>query len=232
MASFGLLFDLDGTLIDTDELHLNAFNQLLSRWNRSMETAYYKAHVMGFPDDMIFSGLFPDMPASDYPALAAEKEQLFRAQLGALSPTPGVPRVLDHARDAGMKTAVVTNAPRENAMAMLTGLGIADRFDAIVIGGELAQGKPHPLPYLSALAALDLTADNALAFEDSLAGVRSASAAGIHTFGMVSSLTEAQLRDAGASSVIRNFDDEVLWRILLQHQSMAAGNASPLKTVI
>ena len=55
MALCALLFDLDGTLIDTDELHLNAYNQLLARWGRSMDIGYYKAHVMGFPDDMIFS---------------------------------------------------------------------------------------------------------------------------------------------------------------------------------
>jgi len=71
MALCALLFDLDGTLIDTDELHLNAYNQLLARWGRSMDIGYYKAHVMGFPDDMIFGGLFPDTPTAQYASLAA-----------------------------------------------------------------------------------------------------------------------------------------------------------------
>jgi HAD superfamily hydrolase (TIGR01509 family) len=209
-----LLFDLDGTLIDTDPMHLHAYNQLLARWNRSMNIDYYKAHVMGFPDDMIFTGLFPDMPASEYTMLAAEKERLFRAQLGTLSPVAGVSRILDHARQAGMRTAVVTNAPRENAMAMLTGLGIADCFDTIVIGGELPNGKPHPMPYLMALEALGVAAQDAIAFEDSLSGVRSASSAGVLTFGMSSALDEAQLRAAGASIIIRDFNDSALWSFL------------------
>ncbi|WP_163009790.1 HAD family hydrolase, partial [Pseudomonas viridiflava] len=102
---------------------------------------------------------------------------------------------LDHAGQLGPKTAVVTNAPRENAMAMLTGLGIVDRFETIVIGGELARGKPHPMPYLTALELLGVSADEAIAFEDSLAGVQSAHAAGIHTFGMLSGLQEQQLRE-------------------------------------
>ena len=214
MALRALLFDLDGTLIDTDELHLNAYNQLLARWDRSMDISYYKANVMGFPDDMIFGGLFPDMPASHYTTLAAEKEALFRDQLGETIPVPGVLRILDHAGQLGLKTAVVTNAPRENAMAMLTGLGIVDRFETIVIGGELARGKPHPMPYLTALELLGVSADEAIAFEDSLAGVQSAHAAGIHTFGMLSGLQDQQLREAGARSVIKDFESDILWRFL------------------
>lgn len=214
MKLSALLFDLDGTLIDTDDLHLNAYNQLLAGWGRSMTLEYYKAHVMGFPDDMIFSGLFPQAPATHYPELAARKEAMFRAQLRETHPVPGVLRILEFAQVAGIPTAVVTNAPRENAEAMLQGLGIAERFDAVVIGGELERGKPDPLPYLTALALLDARADRALAFEDSLAGVRSAVAAGIHTFGMLSGLQETQLREAGARSIIRDFNDEALWQRL------------------
>ncbi|WP_116818005.1 HAD family hydrolase [Pseudomonas syringae] len=214
MALCALLFDLDGTLIDTDELHLNAYNQLLARWGRSMDIGYYKAHVMGFPDDMVFGGLFPDTQTEQYASMAAEKEAMFRAQLVETIPVAGALRILDHAQETGLRTAVVTNAPRENAMAMLTGLGILDRFETIVIGGELARGKPHPMPYLTALELLGVTADQALAFEDSLAGVQSASAAGIHTFGMLSGLDEGQLRAAGARDIIRDFNGDALWRHL------------------
>lgn len=214
MALAALLFDLDGTLIDTDELHLSAFNQLLARWNRSMDLAYYKAHVMGFPDNMIFAGLFPDLPIAHYPELAANKEAMFREQLVETIPVPGVLRFLDHAERVGLRTAVITNAPRENALAMLSGLGIADRFETLVIGGELAHGKPHAMPYLTGLELLGVTADDAIAFEDSLAGVQSAHAAGIHTFGMLSGLQETQLRTAGAQDVIKDFNDPTLWQYL------------------
>ncbi|WP_163027289.1 HAD family hydrolase, partial [Pseudomonas viridiflava] len=83
-----------------------------------------------------------------------------------------------------------------------------------VIGGELARGKPHPMPYLTALELLGVSADEAIAFEDSLAGVQSAHAAGIHTFGMLSGLQEQQLREAGARSVIKDFESDILWRFL------------------
>ncbi|AOK30739.1 MULTISPECIES: HAD family hydrolase [Burkholderia] len=215
MNALTLLFDLDGTLVDTDALHLHAYNALLARWNRSIDVGYYKAHVMGFPDHMIFGGLFPGMPKEEYTALAAQKEQLFRAQLGAkLEPTAGTDDILGYAQRIGAKTAVVTNAPRDNAVMMLDALGLAGRFDALVIGGELEHGKPHPLPYLTALDELGGTAQKAVAFEDSASGVKSASSAGIHTFGMLTALSREQLGEAGAHEFIRDFSDRVLWDYL------------------
>lgn len=211
MVISAMLFDLDGTLVDTDDLHLSAYNQLLARWDRSMDFTYYKTKVMGFPDDMIFGDLFPDVPSRQYAALAAEKEALFRAQLVETHPVPGVLRILEYADACSIPLALVTNAPRENAEAMLEGMGIADRFDTLVIGSELTYGKPHPLPYLTAMEQLGVRAEGAIAFEDSLAGVRSATAAGVHTFGMLAGLPESQLRAAGAHGVIRDFDDAVLW---------------------
>ncbi|GAB7539123.1 HAD family hydrolase [Burkholderia sp. 3C] len=212
MSTPTFLFDLDGTLVDTDALHLNAFNALLARWQRSIDLAYYKANVMGAPDSMIFGGLFPGMPVDEYTALAADKEQMFRAQLSArLTPTPGTEALLDHIERTGARSAVVTNAPRENATLMLAALGLDTRFEVLVIGGELEHGKPHPLPYLTALERVGGDAAHAVAFEDSGSGVRSASSAGIHTFGMLTALTDAQLREAGAHDTIRDFADPTLW---------------------
>lgn len=97
---------------------------------------------------------------------------------------------------------------------MLNALGLADRFGTLVIGGELEHGKPHPLPYLTALEWLGAKAQDAVAFEDSASGVRSASSAGIFTFGMLTALDEEQLREAGAKAVIRDFGDRKLWEFL------------------
>lgn len=124
---------------------------------------------------------------------------------------PGVVRILDHADACGIAMAVVTKVPRENAKAMLDGTGIADRFAAVVIGGELSQGKPRPRPNLTALEILGVPAKDAMTFDDSLAGVQSATAAGLHTFDMQAGLQESELRAAGARSVIGDFDDSVLW---------------------
>jgi beta-phosphoglucomutase len=114
----------------------------------------------------------------------------------------------------GVPYGVVTNAPRANAELMLTGLGLATRFPVLVIGDELAHGKPHPLPYLTGLERLGAAPERALAFEDSLSGIRAAAAAGIHTFGIRTALSDAALLGAGAAAVIDDFTDAALWALL------------------
>ena len=108
----------------------------------------------------------------------------------------------------------VTNAPRLNAEMLLSGLGIMHRFKAVVIGDELAHGKPHPMPYLEGLRIADAAPDLSLAFEDSRSGVQSASAAGIATVGMRTSLAHADLVAAGAVMTARTFDDPELVRLV------------------
>lgn len=213
-AKFVCLFDLDGTMVDTDALHLNAYNTLLSEFGRAVDAAYYRQRIMGFPNAQIMAELFPDRPVAAHLAFAERKEDLFRAQLGRLEPTAGLLELLGWAAARALPCAVVTNAPRANATMMLAGLGLAERFNVVVIGDELAQGKPHPLPYLTALERLGGDASRAIAFEDSLSGIRAASAAGVHTIGLLTSLPEAALREAGAAQVVADFRDRELWQWL------------------
>lgn len=86
METFALLFDLDGTLVDTDTLHINAYNLLLADWQRSIDVDYYKANIMGFPNNIILKGLFPELPESEHAAIADRKESLFRGQVTSLTP--------------------------------------------------------------------------------------------------------------------------------------------------
>ncbi|MDR0182234.1 HAD family hydrolase [Lysobacter arvi] len=209
-----LLFDLDGTLVNTDELHFDAFRTLLADFGRSLSMETYRSRIMGGSNEAIMHELFPDEPADVQRQLAERKEALFRSAVTTLEPTRGLIELLDWAGRHGIRIGVVTNAPRPNAELMLGGIGIADRIDALVIGEELARGKPDPLPYLTGLERLGGDAARAFAFEDSLSGIRSASAAGIHTFGLRGALAESALRDAGANEVIDDFLSPVLWRRL------------------
>lgn len=213
-AGLTLLFDLDGTLTDTDHLHLGAYAALLGEEGRSLTLEDYRARVMGAPNSAIMDFLFPDHPPHVRSALIERKEALVRASMGLLQPTAGLFDLLHWADRHGVRYGVVTNAPRANAEAMLTGLGLLERFPVLVIGDELAHGKPHPLPYLTGLERLGGTAARAVAFEDSVSGLRAAVAAGIHTFGLRTALPDATLRVAGAAGVIDDFADPGLWAYL------------------
>jgi beta-phosphoglucomutase-like phosphatase (HAD superfamily) len=96
----------------------------------------------------------------------------------------------------------------------LSGLRITDRFRAVVIGDELAHGKPHPLPYLEGLRLAGGVADASMAFEDSRSGVKSASAAGIATVGIRSGLSHAELIEAGAVETAKTFDEDDLLALI------------------
>jgi HAD superfamily hydrolase (TIGR01509 family) len=227
-SNFSLLFDLDGTLVNTDELHFGAYQVLLGELGRSITIETYQARIMGAPNDAIMREFFPDVPESRHQELADRKEALFRASVTRLEPTAGTLEIFEWARSRGVGIAVVTNAPRPNAELMLSGLKLADRIDALVLGEELPRGKPDPLPYLTGLERLGGSAEHALAFEDSLSGIRAASAARIYTYGMRTALPAQTLLDAGASDVIDDFTAASLWRILddvADHAVMPEGGA-------
>jgi len=166
---------------------------------------------MGFSNTSIGERFLPDESPERRLAIINEKEAAFRSLVaGKIRPLPGLMPLLARADQAGVPMVAVTNAPRLNAEMLLAGLGISDRFKAIVIGDELAHGKPHPMPYLEGLRIVNATAKLCLAFEDSRSGIQSASAAGIATIGIRTSLGHADMIEAGAFTTAQNFDDPVL----------------------
>ncbi len=203
-----LLFDLDGTLIDSDTLHAQVFSDLFKPRGVTIDFDFYRTKLHGRLNVDIFGDLCPGEDAkwwSDY------KEAEYRKLLGAGHPNmPGALALLDLADEMGWAKAVVTNAPRDNGEAVLEALGIAERFDTLVIGDECARGKPHPEPYLEGLRQLGADADTSLAFEDSETGVRSAVAAGLKTIGIRSMLSDQDLRAAGAAATIEDYADPAL----------------------
>lgn len=213
MATRALLFDLDGTMLDTDPIHVAVFRDLFAARGLTADEAFYMAHVHGRMNEEVFAEFLPDEP--DPAALSREKEAEFRRRLPRPFPAmAGVEALVSRARAAGLGLAVVTNAMRPNAEAMLEAIGLTDAFDAIVIGEECPNGKPHPDPYRLAMEALGVAPDEAVAFEDSPSGIRSAAGAGATVVGIRSSLPDAALRAAGAHHTLRDFTDPALTQIL------------------
>ncbi|MBA1202748.1 HAD-IA family hydrolase [Pseudomonas capeferrum] len=210
-----LLFDLDGTMTDTDTLHLQAFRQLLKDEDgRSLSQAEFNERISGRANAALFADLFPDLDPTRRQALAKRKEALFRVLSPSLEPMPGLLRLLDHARDRAIGMCVVTNAPRDNAEHMLAAMDLAQRFEHVLVADELARSKPDPLPYLTGLQRLGASADQALAFEDSLPGVAAAHGAGIHTVALATTQPADRLLEAGADLVIEDFNDSRLWALI------------------
>jgi HAD superfamily hydrolase (TIGR01509 family) len=203
-----LLFDIDGTLADTDTLHLQAFNQVFGPRGHAFDHPRFTKELQGFSNASISERFLAEEPPERQAAIMGAKEAAFRKLVsGQIQPLPGLMTLLDRADRANIPMVAVTNAPRLNAEMLLSGLGIMHRFRALVIGDELSHGKPHPMPYLEGLRAVSAAANLSLAFEDSRSGVQSASAAGIATIGIRTSLSHGDMIAAGALMTAKTFDD-------------------------
>ena len=205
-----LLFDLDGTIVETDHLHFEALNTVFTPHGVTVDWDTYKTRVIGRNNPTIAAEFLPHVPPSDHAGIMNQKEATYRDQIRALEAASGLTALLDWADACGIPCGVVTNAPRANADAVLEVLQIRHRFKVLVIGPELREAKPHPLPYLTALEALGGDARASAAFEDSPSGVMSAAAAGLGVVGLTTSLGGASLREAGAHVVGQDFTDPAI----------------------
>jgi HAD superfamily hydrolase (TIGR01509 family) len=216
-----LLFDLDGTLVDTDRIHFKAFNVMLEPFGRSITQEEYKTQIMGFPNVTIMPRVLPGVSATEQERLAARKEEIFRELADELEPIDGLIDLLDWAAGHAVPVAVVTNAPRANAEMVLRALKLDGRFDAVVIADDLPHQKPHPLPYLTGLERLGSAAGHAVAFEDSRSGVMAAAAAGLPVVGIRTSLDDATLVAAGAAMTADHFAEPAVRELIAARTGFA-----------
>ena len=214
MPELGLLFDLDGTMVDSDHHHFAAFNALLGEFGRSVTREHFNARIMGGANAEIMRELFPDLDAARQAELADRKEAMFRDMSPRMDPIPGLPALLDWAHARGVPVGAVTNAPRLNAEHMLTALGFDHLIPSVVIGEELPRSKPDPLPYLTGAERLGLAPERIVAFEDSRSGIKAATGAGMRTVGIATGLPPELLETLGTTLVIHRYDDPRLRALL------------------
>jgi len=222
-----LLFDLDGTLTNTDEIHFETWKEMLEPYGLNIDRVFYDQNFSGRLNKAILANLLPQLSVAAGEQLSWEKEARFRERAkGALQPLAGVMEVLQWATEQQLPQAVVTNAPVENAEFMLQVLGLDAHFNTIVIAEQLERGKPDPLPYRTALDRLGVSAIDAIAFEDSPSGIRSAVGAGVFTVGIASTQSAETLDQVGAKLIVDDFTDPKLLTLL--QESLLAPNAIPI----
>ena len=169
-----LMFDLDGTLADTEPLWIAAKERVAGRHDIVWTDADAAASV-GQPTT-VYAGEFVRRGATG--GVAGVAQEITLAVAAALADgvawRPGALRLLQDAVSVGIPTALVTMAYRPIAVAIADATGL-DVFDVIVAGDDVANSKPHPEPYEKALRALGVRAEHAVAIEDTDTGARSAS---------------------------------------------------------
>ncbi len=209
-----LLFDLDGTLAETDSLHLPTWMDVLRPYGIEVDEVFYRESFSGRSNLKIVEELLPDLSAEEGRKLAEAKEASFRERAVELEPLPGLLEFMEDAREGGLSLALVTNAPEANVEAILLALELGEFFDEVVLSDEVGPVKPDPAPYRAALKKLGVAPEEALAFEDSTSGISSSVAADVPTVGVASTQEPETLLEAGAFAVVRDFTDPELERLL------------------
>jgi HAD superfamily hydrolase (TIGR01509 family) len=192
-----LIFDVDGTLADTEELHRQAFNEAFFacgvdwRWGPALYAELLQ--ITGGKERMASYLSQRQVPAAErgrllrlIPQMHATKTRLYRelVALGHLRPRAGVRRLIMEARTAGLKLAIASTTSPENVDSLLTasfGSDAVGWFHVIATGDVVARKKPAPDIYNFALERLGVIPQRAIAFEDSAIGVRAAKAAELFT---------------------------------------------------
>jgi HAD superfamily hydrolase (TIGR01509 family) len=209
-----ILFDLDGTIVNTDPIHYIAWREMLKNYSIEIDENFYKSRISGRLNPAIIKDILPQLSPEDGVKFAEEKEALFREFAPDLQPLAGFSQLIEWTKTHQLKRALVTNAPRLNVQFMLEILGIKEAFHTVVIAGEDIAGKPDPAPYQIALNNLGIQATDAIALEDSPSGIRSAVSAGLRTIGIASTHNLLVLQEIGAFMAIPDFTDLQLWTLL------------------
>jgi HAD superfamily hydrolase (TIGR01509 family) len=209
-----LLFDLDGTLTETDSLHLPTWVDVLRPYGIEVDEEFYRERISGRSNSKIVEDLLPNLSAEDGQELADAKEASFRERTGELEPLLSLLNFLREGQQLGLRMALVTNAPEENVEAILLALELREFFDEVVLSDEVGTVKPDPAPYKAALDKLVVAPEEALAFEDSTSGIASAVGAGLPTVGIASTQAPETLKDAGALMVAKDCADPELRKLL------------------
>ena len=163
---------------------------------------------------MIVRELLPHLTEAEIRTVIDAKESDFRNLATDLEPLPGLLDFMQEGRRRDRKIALVTNAPGDNVPVVLAALGVERFFDDIVLADEVGIGKPDPAPYIVAVQRLGVAPERAVAFEDSISGIFSATGAGVPTVGIASTRDPEDLISAGAFIAARDFTDPALWALL------------------
>jgi beta-phosphoglucomutase len=213
---YAVIWDVDGTLVDTAEFHFQAWVELARQLGRSFSRADFAATFGRRNPEIIhqvFGTHYSDAEVAD---LGYRKEELYKAAARqGVALLPGVRPLLEALHTAGFRQAIGSSAPRGNLDLILGLTGTAHLFDAVVSMEDTQRGKPDPQVFQVAAARVGVEPAHCVVVEDAVAGVQAAKAGGMKCIAVrfVGHHPEAALRQAGADLVVKTLEEVSLEKI-------------------
>ena len=192
----GVIFDMDGVLVDNRDAHIEAFEIICRKYGVPFDREKFMP-TFGMTNDLILERLMPEViKTTDWKKIAVEKENIYREIFErTIAPAKGRVDFLKALKKEGYKTAVGSSGNTPNVNFVLDRCGIAGYFDAIANGDMITRGKPDPEVYLLAAKKLELAPGECIVVEYAPVGIRAARSAGESVVAIASTFRREDLSD-------------------------------------
>jgi HAD superfamily hydrolase (TIGR01509 family) len=183
-----VLWDVDGTLIDSREYHWLSWHGALAAEDFELTREQFE-RTFGRRNEEILGAYFPSYGAGEIARVGEAKEAAYRelVRAGGIELLPGVRGWLERLREEGWLQALASSAPRLNLDAIVSALGLGDFFSAVASAEDVTEGKPNPQVFLAAASKLGVGPGSCVVVEDAPAGTEAARRAGMRSVGVLSS---------------------------------------------
>lgn len=203
-----LLFDLDGVIIHSENLHARAKKTTLEHYGIPYPEWLFDAYK-GSPDLTFWQYVAGNLSGGRFTAdeLDAYKRKVYFGLVKEIEAISGVFEFLEWARGHFLKLGLVSSATGADLDLSDQKFGIRRWFDLVVLGEDTVRHKPYPDPYAKALALLDVKGGSVMVIEDSPNGIKAAKGAGCYVTGITTGFDKDVLLDAGADAIAGTFDE-------------------------
>ena len=202
----GIIFDMDGTIVDSLPYHHEAWKIFFNENQVENFSDKLKDYKGGGTLDLMKAVYGNKYSLKDLKNMSDEKEVIFRdIYKGKINPIEGFKKFLIDIKSKHILVGLASNAVRKNVSLIINELNIFNDFDSIICGDEVNNGKPNPEMFNKTINRFNIKKDECLIFEDSLEGVKAAKNSGIKVVGISSSTSDKTLIDAGSIKTISNY---------------------------
>lgn len=211
---YGVLWDMDGVLVDSGEFHFQSWVTALREHGFSLDREQFR-RTFGMNNAGIIRLLLGESDQHLETPISERKEHLFRQEIrGRAKLLPGVSRMLDLCRRAGFRQAVASSGPPANIDALIEELMVGPFFDALVSGAAMP-GKPAPDVFLEASRTIGIPPSHCIVVEDAIAGVQAARNAGMSCIAVTTTNPREALTDADiVVDTLEELDEQIFSTLL------------------
>ena len=229
MADIGVIFDMDGVIMDNNHFHEKAWRTFCEIHKVPLTSDELHRYVFGrIAKDTIDYIFKKDHLQEEVDKYVNEKEEVYRKMYkNKIELVPGLQDFLDDLKENGVPIAIATSAPRDNVEFVFKYLPIRNYFKFILDASDVKNGKPDPEIYLKSISKLGLEPGQCIVFEDSLSGVQSAFDTGAHVIAV--STTHKPEEFKNVDGIIKNFKNINYKKLLSLSQKRNENQHSRIK---